>query len=547
MKVSFSTLGCPSWSLDRIFDAAGRLGYDGVELRFVDGDDALWARPELVGSGLRETLGRLRDAALAISCLDTRSFFHDPPGPARERALDEALRSLELAARLGAAGIRVFGDRVQAGQDLESTAALVAEALERLGEAARPLGVEVWLESHGDFARARATLGILERVRSGSVGVLWDPANAFEVGETPAEGQAALGGRIRHVHLKDVVRASARGGDGPQWAPALPGRGVFHPERVLSVLQGAGYDRWISFEWEKKWHPQIEDPEVSLPHFIGWVASALRGRPASVSASVPPGSPGAFVRGRLDVSVHADRAGMGKAAARMIAARVREAVERNGRAAVIFASAPSQDELLAALRADPDLPWDRLTAFHLDEYLGLSARHPASFRRFLRERLFDHVPVRAFHGLDGEAKDPELECARYAALLRAEAPALAILGVGENGHLAFIDPPECDFADSRDVRVVTLDEACRTQQVHDGAFARVEDVPRTALSLTIPFLMRIPEVVVVVPGPKKRAAVRAALDGPLTCACPASILRRHPRGTLFLDEASAAEVGGRSR
>ena len=214
MKVSFSTLGCPSWSLDRILDAAGRLGYDGVELRFVDGDDALWARPELTGSGLRETLGRLRDAALAISCLDTRSFFHDPPGAARERALDEALRSLELAARLGAGGIRVFGDRVQAGQDLESTAALVAEALERLGEAARPQGVEVWLESHGDFARARATLGILERVRSGSVGVLWDPANAFEVGETPAEGQAALGARIRHVHLKDVVRA-APGGDGP--------------------------------------------------------------------------------------------------------------------------------------------------------------------------------------------------------------------------------------------------------------------------------------------------------------------------------------------
>src|SRR6185503_11617706 len=113
VKLSFSTLACPSWSLAEILDAAGRLGYDGVELRFIAGDDALWARPELNGAGLRETLGRLRDAALAISCVDTRSFFHDPPGPQRERALEEALRSLELAARLGAGGIRVFGDRVQ--------------------------------------------------------------------------------------------------------------------------------------------------------------------------------------------------------------------------------------------------------------------------------------------------------------------------------------------------------------------------------------------------------------------------------------------------
>ena len=155
MKISFSTLGCPSWSLAEILDAAGRLGYDGVELRFIAGDDALWARPELSGAGLEETRARLRDAALAISCVDTRSFFHDPPGPARDRALDEAKRSLELAARLGASGIRVFGDRVQPGQDKGSTAALVADALQRLGESAEPLGVEVWLETHGDFARGR--------------------------------------------------------------------------------------------------------------------------------------------------------------------------------------------------------------------------------------------------------------------------------------------------------------------------------------------------------------------------------------------------------
>jgi glucosamine-6-phosphate deaminase len=544
MKLSFSTLGCPGWSLADILDAAGRLGYDGVELRFVGGDDALWARPELSGAGLRETLARLRDTALAISCVDTRSFFHAPPGAERDRALDEARRSIGLAARLGAPGIRVFGDRVQPGQDLESTRALVAEALQQLGEEAGRSGVEVWLESHGDFARASDVLSILAQVSSEAVGALWDPANAFEVGESPADGHRLLGARVRHVHLKDVARSSgetASSGARP-WTPVLPGRGEFGPERVLSVLQAAAYDRWVSFEWEKKWHPAIEEPEVALPHFVAWAAGEMRragglGVPAEGS-----GHARTLVSGRLKVAVHSSRADLGRAAAALVGARLRDRVAQQGEAAAIFASAPSQEEFLAALRADPQVPWERITAFHLDEYAGLSARHPSSFQRFLRERLFDHVPVRAFHGLDGETADPETECARYAALLRQCRPALVVLGIGENGHLAFIDPPECDFREPRAVRVVALDERCRAQQVHDGAFAHVEDVPGAALSLTIPFLMDIAEAVAIVPGPAKRDAVRAALEGPLSCACPASILRRHPWATLFLDQESAGKL-----
>jgi glucosamine-6-phosphate deaminase len=257
----------------------------------------------------------------------------------------------------------------------------------------------------------------------------------------------------------------------------------------------------------------------------------------------PPAPPArALRRARLAVEVHADRPAMGRAAARAVAARIREAVGRGGHTAVIFASAPSQNEMLAALRADTSIPWRSVVAYHLDEYVGVGPRHPASFRRFLTERLFDHVPVRRFHGIDGEAADQAGECARYAALLQRDRPQLAILGIGENGHLAFIDPPVCDFADKLDVRVVELDDPCRRQQVHDGGFARIEDVPRTAYSLTIPFLMGIPRAIAVVPGPAKRAAIQAALDGPVTCACPASILRRHMDATLFLDEESAALV-----
>jgi len=231
---------------------------------------------------------------------------------------------------------------------------------------------------------------------------------------------------------------------------------------------------------------------------------------------------------------------MGRAAAALVSAHIKHLVARDGRAAVIFASAPSQNEFLAALRADPTIEWAKLTAFHLDEYVGIKAHHPASFRRFVRERLLDHVPVRAFHGLDGQAPDLAAECARYTALLQGERPGLAILGIGENGHLAFIDPPFCDFRDPATVRVVELDEVCRKQQVHDGSFARLDEVPSTALSLTIPFLLGVPAAVAIVPGPAKRAAIEAALDGPVTRACPASILRRHPGATLFLDETSAA-------
>jgi glucosamine-6-phosphate deaminase len=532
VKASFSTLACPSWPLRAAIDGAARLGYDGVELRFVEDSDALWQQAELVGEGLRETRARLRDAGLAVPCVDTSAFFHHPDPAARRQALEDAHRLVEVAARLEAAGIRVFGDRVQPGAEVETTRQWIADGVASLRETASPAGVEVWIESHGDFARARDTLALLDGVPEQGTGVLWDAANAFEAGEDPVDGARLLGSRVRHVHLKDLVRRPRGPG-----LPVLPGQGEVPLGRALAALDAIGYTGFVSFEWEKKWHPGIEPAEVALPHFLRWLVGQRRAPEAD------HGTARALDRAWLRVRVYPDRASLGRDAARLVAAHVRRLVERDGRAAVIFASAPSQDEFLAALRADPDLPWRRLTAFHLDEYVGIDARHPASFRRFLTDRLFDHVPVAAFHGLDGGVRDLAAECARYAGLLAEQRPALAILGIGENGHLAFIDPPACDFDDPSHVRVVELDEPCRRQQVHDGAFARIEDVPPKALSLTVPFLMRVPRAVAIVPGPAKRAAVRAALEGPVTCACPASILRRHRNATLFLDEASAAGPG----
>jgi glucosamine-6-phosphate deaminase len=250
-----------------------------------------------------------------------------------------------------------------------------------------------------------------------------------------------------------------------------------------------------------------------------------------------------FTRDQLAVCIYPDRVAAGADGAQIAAAIIRDSIARSGNAAVVFASAVSQDPFLAAIRTQ-EIDWPRVTAFHMDEYAGMSAGHPASFRRFLRDRLFDHVPVAAFHQLDAEARDADAECERYATLLRDANPCLVIMGIGENGHLAFIDPPVCDFHDPRDVRPVELDDVCRMQQVHDGAFARLEDVPSHALSLTVPFFLRVPRALVFVNGEHKSAAVHAALDGPVSESCPASALRGHPNATLFLDPAAARLISG---
>jgi glucosamine-6-phosphate deaminase len=245
---------------------------------------------------------------------------------------------------------------------------------------------------------------------------------------------------------------------------------------------------------------------------------------------------------KTKVEIFSDAEDAGAAGAGMAAAIIREQLEHHGKAAVVFASAVSQDPFLAALRTQ-NLDWQRVTAFHMDEYAGMRPDHPASFQRFLRDRLFNQVPVAAFHGLDALAPDLDAECDRYAASLRSAAPCLVLMGIGENGHLAFIDPPVCSFQEPRDVRPVELDDVCRMQQVHDGAFATLEDVPKQALSLTVPFFLRIPRALVFVNGERKAAAVKAAVDGPITERCPASALRRHPSATLFLDAAAAGLLG----
>jgi glucosamine-6-phosphate deaminase len=252
-----------------------------------------------------------------------------------------------------------------------------------------------------------------------------------------------------------------------------------------------------------------------------------------------------FTVDSLQVLVFEDRAGAGRAAAQAVGQAIQQRQQAAGQANVVFAAAPSQNEFLAGLVASKGVDWSRVVGFHMDEYLGLTADHPASFRRYLQEHLFRLVGLdqSRLRLIPGEQTDRPLRtCLEYEDRLQAEPVDIVCAGIGENGHLAFNDPPVADFLDPVLVKVVRLDQACRTQQLHDGCFDEIEEVPTHAYTLTIPALLRAPIISVVVPGPRKANAVLTTLRGPISETCPATALRRHPGATLYLDRDAARLV-----
>ncbi len=251
---------------------------------------------------------------------------------------------------------------------------------------------------------------------------------------------------------------------------------------------------------------------------------------------------GNFRVDKLRVEVYPDAQTAGKAAAQAAAEAIRELVARRGSVPVVFATGASQLDTLAAIVEQHDIPWNKIDGLHLDEYLGLPVEHPASFRRYLRENLTQRTGMRSFFEIDGESADPESVCRHYAEALRKADPQLCLLGIGENGHLAFNDPDEADFEDTQAVKVVTLDEACRQQQAAEGWFATLEEVPDRAITVTIPTILRVPHLILTVPGIRKAHIVRRTLHEPISPHCPATILRTHPNATLYLDRDSASEL-----
>lgn len=241
----------------------------------------------------------------------------------------------------------------------------------------------------------------------------------------------------------------------------------------------------------------------------------------------------------LPITIADDSGELGRAAAHRFAEILAGVLAEKEHASVILATGNSQLPFVRALRSEPGIEWSRVSVFHMDEYLGMSAAHPASFRRWLKENIVDPFSPKEFFGIDGDVEPIGIELDRYSKLLTAHDPDITVMGIGENGHLAFNDPP-AQFDTSELIQVVQLDQACRMQQVGEGHFSTLEEAPTLAVSLTIPALVRPRNVLVLVPEQRKAEAVARALDGPVTPDCPASFLQEVPHAELFLDADSAS-------
>jgi len=248
-----------------------------------------------------------------------------------------------------------------------------------------------------------------------------------------------------------------------------------------------------------------------------------------------------FKKDNLTVKIFPDKKELGKAAAVSVAERLNKTIAEKGFANLILATGASQFEFLENLQQQ-SIDWKKITVFHLDEYMGMPITHPASFRKYLKERILNKVQPKEVHYLEGDAEDIDAEVQRYEELLKKHPVDIACIGIGENGHIAFNDPPVADFNDPKLVKVVELDEACRKQQLGEGWFPTFDDVPTHALSLTIPEIMNCKHISCVVPDERKAEAVYNTLNAEISTACPATILRTHPDTILYLDEGAASKL-----
>ena len=244
----------------------------------------------------------------------------------------------------------------------------------------------------------------------------------------------------------------------------------------------------------------------------------------------------------LNIKIYPSRNEMGFCAALDIKNTIVDLLKNKAEINVIFAAAPSQNEVLESLVNDKDIEWNRINAYHMDEYIGLAADAPQGFGNFLRAHIFDRVPFASVNLIDCSAPDAEAEAIRYGKLLDEHLADVVVMGIGENGHIAFNDPPVADFCDPKTVKSVKLDEICRGQQVNDGCFASIDLVPTHALTVTVPALTRAPYLFCIVPAPSKAWAVKETLTGSIDEHCPASILRKHDHAILYLDRDSAANL-----
>jgi sugar phosphate isomerase/epimerase len=268
MKISFTTLACPNWSWEKIVEEAARLGYDGIEIRGIEREMFLPKCEPFLPENRTNTLKDLESRGLEICCLDTSCVFHD--ASKFDSSVEEGKATIDLAEALGVPYIRIFGDAIPDQSRREQTIAQVARGAAELSRYAEGKGVKVLMETHGDFADSNAMLAVIDAVDSEAFGVLWDINNPYkyEPGETMKDTYDKLGRYIQHTHIKDTI---GRGSE----KITLAGEGDVPIAECITILRNNGYDGWLSFEWEKRWHPDIEEPEVALPQFIRYMNSSI--------------------------------------------------------------------------------------------------------------------------------------------------------------------------------------------------------------------------------------------------------------------------------
>ena len=249
-----------------------------------------------------------------------------------------------------------------------------------------------------------------------------------------------------------------------------------------------------------------------------------------------------FIKDKLQVEIFENRTLMGEAAAKDISAKIKELLSEKREINMIFAAAPSQNDVLKALVEDKTIAWNRVNAYHMDEYIGLDKNAPQGFGNFLKAHIFGLVPFKSVNYIDITATDPEKEAERYGKLLKANPADIVVMGIGENGHIAFNDPGVSDFNDKKVVKPVKLDEICRNQQVNDGCFKTIDEVPTHAMTLTVPTLVAAPWLYCIVPAATKAKAVYETINGNIDEHCPASILRTRDNAKLYLDDKSSTKA-----
>ncbi|MGG1556346.1 sugar phosphate isomerase/epimerase family protein [Paenibacillus ferrarius] len=270
MKLSFTTLGCPSWSWEQIIDEAVRYEYDGVELRGVSGELRLSQCDALHGDRLEASLAYAAAQGIKIICLDTSCVFHDDSKFAA--AIEEGVETIDLAVKMGAPYIRVFGDLIPSDQKEADIVRQVARGLQMLGLYAENKGISVLLETHGDFSSSQRILDVLRQTSSPAIGIIWDVHHTIKYGvqEPPSETWRQLRPYIRHIHLKDAR------GEGKDITPVLVGKGDLPLPDIIKLLSESEYRGWLSFEWEKKWHPDIEEPDIALPAYMSYMRQHIQ-------------------------------------------------------------------------------------------------------------------------------------------------------------------------------------------------------------------------------------------------------------------------------